>query len=119
VTADASNNRLIWVMTTHPSVSDHLYRMATPKAPPNPGDQTSGVAPDDLVVDMLAYYIEWRHHEAEVAGAYDRWSSAPADDRALRFSAYMAALDHEEAAAARYAIIAGEVQRASQCPPAE
>jgi hypothetical protein len=107
------------VMTTHPSVADHLCCMATPQAPPNPGDQTSGVAPDDLVDEMLAYYIEWRHQEAEVAGAYDQWSSAPADERALWFSAYIAALDQEQAAAARYAIVAGEVERASQCPPAE
>jgi hypothetical protein len=67
---------------------------------------------------MLAYYIAWRRREAEVAGAYERWSSAPADERGLRFSAYIAALDIEEAAAARYAIAAGEVERAPQCCPA-
>lgn len=67
---------------------------------------------------MLSYYIDWRHEEAEVTQAYARWSTAPAGETALWFSAYIAALDQEEAAAVRYTIVAAEVQRASQSPPA-
>ena len=37
-----------------------------------------------------------------VASSYENWSRAESDDRALAFSAYVAALDREELAAARY-----------------
>ena len=56
-----------------------------------------------LVDDMLAAQIDWQQDAVTVADAYAYWCSAPADDEALRFSAYVAALDQEQAAASDYA----------------
>lgn len=56
-----------------------------------------------LVDEMLDRYIEWREYAAAAADTYRDWCAAPAREQALRFAAYTAALDHEEAAANGYA----------------
>ena len=114
--ATRRQDHLISAMPTHPTVTDHVCRMATSQAPPNPGgDRASGIVPDALVDELLAYYIDWRYEEGNVADAYTCWSSAPAGETELLFSVYMAALDQEEAAAGRYAHVAAKVKRASEC----
>ena len=62
--------------------------------------------------ELLGYYIDWRHDAAAAAEAYSVWSTAPGDDEALRFAAYIAALDQEESSALRYALVLREVETA-------
>lgn len=57
----------------------------------------------DLVDRMIELYCDWRTDCAEVQAAYERFSSAPASDRAVAFAAYTAALDREESACEAYA----------------
>ena len=78
-------------------------------------DTTDSSLTDGLVEEILIYYIDWRHDAAAAADAYRRWSTAPADEAVLRFSAYMAALEQEEFSATAYAIVAREAERALQC----
>ena len=62
--------------------------------------------------EMLAYYMDWRADAAAVADAYSVWQRAPAAREAANFAAYMAALDKEEAAAARYGMVVKNLDRA-------
>jgi hypothetical protein len=55
-----------------------------------------------LVEEALERYVDWRQACTAVRHAYERWSCAAADERALTFAAYRAALDQEESAAALY-----------------
>jgi hypothetical protein len=57
----------------------------------------------ELTDEMLDRYVEWREDAAAVADTYRRWSVAPANEEAMWFSAYMAALEMEEFTAASYA----------------
>jgi hypothetical protein len=64
-----------------------------------------------LVDEMIAGYIDWREGAAAARDAYTRWCNAPAGETDWRFSAYTAALDQEESAADRYALVLEHVQR--------
>jgi hypothetical protein len=55
-----------------------------------------------LIDDMIDGYVSWREACAAVEMAYDNWSRAARGDGALAFTAYKAALDREEHAAAAY-----------------
>jgi hypothetical protein len=78
-------------------------------------DSTASSLTDGLVDEMLAHYIHWRHDAAVAADAYRNWSTATAgEEGALRYSAYVAALDDEESSAIAYARAAVEVGRALQ-----
>jgi hypothetical protein len=82
-----------------------------------PEDVSTGVPDsmtDGLVDELLVYYIDWRHDAKAAEDAYRQWSTAPAGEERLRFSAYMAALDQEESSAAQYALVLREVERAVQ-----
>jgi hypothetical protein len=48
---------------------------------------------------LIELYCDWREECAVVHATYKRFSSAAADNRALAFAAYTAALDREAAAA--------------------
>jgi hypothetical protein len=65
-----------------------------------------------LANEMLGHYIDWRTHAAAAAHAYHVWQRAPAAQEAAHFAAYMTALDKEEAAAARYAMVVETSRRA-------
>ena len=65
-----------------------------------------------LVDELLAYYIDWRHDAATVRDAYSEWSAESGAQARLRFAAYMAALDQEQASAERYALLLNKVERA-------
>jgi hypothetical protein len=65
-----------------------------------------------LAGERLAYYMDWRADATAAADAYRVWQGAPSAREAAHFAAYMAALDKEEAAAARYAMVAGTLDRA-------
>jgi hypothetical protein len=58
------------------------------------------VALIDAAVDS---YVDWREESAAVRRAYRRWAGAAPGDRSGAFAAYLAALDQEERAGARYA----------------
>ncbi len=70
------------------------------------GELTAGLADD-----VLAYYMAWRTDAAAVAAAYHVWRGAPAAQESAHFDAYIAALDKEEAAAARYAMAVENLDR--------
>lgn len=103
-------------MTAHPGVIEHVG-MRPPQLPPEENSHKASTSvPDGLVDEMLAYYIDWRCDAAAVAEAYNQWSSATEEEEARRFSNNIAALDREESAATKYAVIVSEVRRASEAP---
>ena len=62
-----------------------------------------GVARRRLVDDTFNHYLDWRRQSSTRQHAYHRWATSDGSrDRAIAFSAYMAALDREERAAAQY-----------------
>jgi hypothetical protein len=71
----------------------------------SPGVRVGALAPpaEALVDEALATYMDWRDDERGVADAYARWCEAPGAEESLRFGAYAAALDQEQAAARDYA----------------
>lgn len=99
-------------MATHPGVAEH-----PPMAiPPTPSKRKHRKPPSPvtsrLIDDMLGSYIDWRRDAAIAGEAYRSWSSAPAAEEPVRFSAYGAALDQEESSALRYAAVVADVDRA-------
>ncbi len=61
------------------------------------------------VNEMHDAYADWREETARVRATYAQWSEATAADQAWASTAYVAALDREEAAADRYARVAARV----------
>lgn len=64
-----------------------------------------------LVDALIEHYVSWREECAAVASSYENWNLAQRSDRALAFSAYVAALDREELAAASYQRLIAEIAR--------
>jgi hypothetical protein len=64
-----------------------------------------------VVDDLLERYVDWRESATAVADAYARWSFASRPERAVRFAAYTATLDHEEKTAAAFAEAVTDVER--------
>jgi hypothetical protein len=61
---------------------------------------TPRVRPPAMLVDeFMESYVRWREACAHVTSAYERWRSSEADEHALAFAAYRAALDREDHAA--------------------
>jgi hypothetical protein len=56
-----------------------------------------------LVDEAMDAYAGWRDQCSAVELAYCHWSTARGHDAAVWYTAYSAALDHEERAAERYA----------------
>ena len=67
-----------------------------------------------MLDDLLDGYVEWRESARAVADAYERWSSASGRERALRFAAFTATLDQEQAKATAYAELVTDIQRRLQ-----
>ena len=65
-----------------------------------------------LIDALIQHYVSWREECAAVASSYENWSRAERDDRALAFSAYVAALDREELAAESYRRLIAEITQA-------
>ena len=63
---------------------------------------TSQAALTPLVDELMDLYISWREECDAVAASYENWSAAERRDNQLGFSAYLAAVDREEHAAATY-----------------
>jgi hypothetical protein len=62
-----------------------------------------------LVDEMIDGYVSWREACVAVDIAYDGWNRAAREDAELAFSAYHAALDREERAAAMYRHLAERI----------
>ncbi len=58
-----------------------------------------------LVDELLDLYISWREECVTVAASYENWSESERRDNQLAFSAYLAAVDREEHAAAAYRVL--------------
>jgi hypothetical protein len=71
-----------------------------------------------LVDEMIDGYVSWREACAAVDTAYDNWNLAARDDSELAFTAYRAALDREEHAAAAYRSLAERIALPEASPVA-
>jgi hypothetical protein len=67
--------------------------------------------PAALVDEMVARYVDWREDAATAADVEQRSRLAPAGEKAQSCSAYIAALDQEEAAALAYELAVWDVER--------
>jgi hypothetical protein len=63
----------------------------------------SAKVPAHAVDRLIELYCEWRSVCWEVRSAYEQFTEAPTEDRALAYAAYLAALDREESTAGVYA----------------
>ncbi len=72
---------------------------------------TSQPALTPLVDELMDLYISWREECDAVAASYENWSASERRDNQLAFSAYIAAMDREEHAAATYR---GAVERIAE-----
>jgi hypothetical protein len=73
-----------------------------------------------LVDTMFDAYVDWFEQCQTVRDAYRRWQGASADDGALTFAAYTAALDREECASHFYETLVARVAgRAARQAPRE
>jgi hypothetical protein len=75
---------------------------------------TAQIQPE-LVDRLIEVYCDWRTACSEVRAAYEQFAAAPADERALAYAVYDAALDREESAADEYA---RQLMRVARLAPA-
>ena len=69
-----------------------------------------GPAAAYLVDEMVACYAEWRGCAGAVANAYRRWSESLPSEGDRLYSAYIASLEQEQAAAATYELAVADVK---------
>jgi hypothetical protein len=69
-----------------------------------------------LVDALIEHYVSWREECSAVESSYESWSHADSSDRALAFSACIAALDREELAAASYRRLIAEIAQVQTVP---
>jgi hypothetical protein len=55
-----------------------------------------------LIDAVMEGYVTWREECAAVAVTYQAWTRSSEEERAKAYDSYVAALEHEEHAAARY-----------------
>jgi len=72
------------------------------------GSSASQAALRPLVDELMDLYVSWREECATVSASYQNWNASERRDYRLASSAYLAALDREEHAAAMYR---GQVER--------
>jgi hypothetical protein len=69
-------------------------------------------APSRQLIDaVMDSYVTWREESAAVNAAYQSWTKAAPDERALAFDHYLASLDREEGAASYYRRLVEEAGR--------
>jgi hypothetical protein len=66
----------------------------------------------EIVDEMIDDYVSWRAACAAVAVSYENWRCSDRRNEKLAFSAYVAALDREEQAAAAYQCAVAQVATA-------
>jgi hypothetical protein len=71
----------------------------------------------DAIDRLIELYCDWREECAGVHAAYERFAGAAANNRALAFAAYTAALDREAAAARSYEAQVTRLMPDGRCGP--
>jgi hypothetical protein len=89
-------------MTGHPPVAEDAAVRTSRDRPILRRAETPSSLEAMLLDCLVDGYVEWRECARTVADAYARWSTASGPERALRFAAYIAALDQEQHAASAY-----------------
>jgi hypothetical protein len=79
------------------------------RSPTIAGSSATASPAADPVDEMMDRYVSWREDAAAVWDAYVQWRAAPRAEEAWRFSAYLAALNSEEASAGSYARAVADV----------
>ena len=69
------------------------------------------IARQQLTDRAFLHYLDWLDETSTLERAYGRWIAAHREERALAYTAYMAALDREEHAAVRYEAALSEAER--------
>jgi hypothetical protein len=69
----------------------------------------------EVIDRLIELYCDWREECAGVRAAYERCSTATADNRALAFAAYTAALDQEASASRSYEEQVNRLLSAARC----
>jgi hypothetical protein len=64
-----------------------------------------------LVDALIGHYVSWQEESAAVASSYENWNRCQSGDEAPAFSAYVAALDRQELAAASYQRLIAEIEQ--------
>lgn len=90
-------------MTAHPVVTNDVDMRASPTPPRRIRVDDADWRVPILVDHMIAMCSQWRRSAEAVTDAYERWCATPVAEGTIRFAAYLAALDQEQAAAGMYA----------------
>lgn len=98
-------------MTAHPAVTEDAPMRASRRRARRIRVDTAPWPIPALVDRMFVTHVEWRETTYAMADTYGRWCVAPADERAMRFASYIAAVDQEETAAGVYAASIMELER--------
>jgi hypothetical protein len=96
---------------TEPSTNNLALSVASAQRKARGGSPSGQAHVIHLVDGVIGHYVSWRKECAAVASSYDNWNRAESGDEALAFSAYVAALEREELAAARYRRLIAEIER--------
>jgi hypothetical protein len=76
------------------------------------GGSPSGQAHVIHLIDaLIGHYVSWQEECAAVASSYENWNRAESGEEALAFSAYLAALEREEIAAASCQRLIAEIEQ--------
>jgi hypothetical protein len=94
---------------SEPSTTNLALSIASARRKVRGGSPSAQAHLIHLVDALIGHYVSWREECAAVAASYESWSRAETGDRALAFSAYVAALDREELAAASYRRVIAEI----------
>jgi hypothetical protein len=97
--------------TVHLTTLDHILMR---KPPASVSDLAARRAPsrarfawrDSRIDALIDSYVEWREECETVETAYERWTQSERSEHGLAYTAYRAALDREEKAAAIYRVAA-------------
>lgn len=97
--------------TVHPTTVDYMLMR---KPPSSVSDRGARRAPsrtrfpwrDPRIDALIDSYVEWREECETVETAYGRWAQSERSEYGLAYTAYRAALDREEKAAAVYRLAA-------------
>jgi hypothetical protein len=84
-------------------------RKRSPEDPGPPAPPAACPPHDHPLAAFVESYVDWREESAALEDAYQRWAGSADPEREMAFSAYHAALDREEKAAAVYGSAARKI----------
>jgi hypothetical protein len=94
---------------SEPSTTNLALSIASARRKVRGGSPSAQAHLIHLVDALIGHYVSWREECAAVASSYENWNRAESGDEALAVSAYVAALDREELAAASYQRLTAEL----------